>query len=83
MDSFLTAAAPCIPLFVRLGRLLKVFVESRCQEGEEALRTELERVEKLMMRHGADFEVIRVCIDLDGVVVDYEQGTKAWRGTAR
>ncbi len=76
---FFNNGRPVHTVFVRLGRLLKVFVESRCQEGEEALRTELDRVEKLMMRNGVDFEVIRVCIDLDGVVVDYEQGTKAWK----
>ena len=76
---FFDSGRPVHPLFVRLGRLLKVFVESHCQQGEDALRTELYRVEKLIMPHGAEFEVIRVCIDLDGVVVDYEQGTKAWK----
>lgn len=77
---FFDSGRPVHPLFVRLGRLLKVFVESQCHEGEDALRTELYRVEKLILPHGADFEVIRVCIDLDGVVVDYEQGTKTWKG---
>ena len=77
-EFFFDSGRPVHPLFVRLGRLLKVFVESQCHEGEDALRTELYRVEKLILPRGADFEIIRVCIDLDGVVVDYEQGTKAW-----
>mgnify|MGYP000580629665 FL=1 len=67
---FFDSARPVHPVFIRLVRLLKLFVESQCQEGEDALRTELNRVEKLMMQNGDDFEVIRVCIGRDGVVVD-------------
>ena len=76
---FFESGRPVRQVFVRLGRLLKVFVESQCEMGEEALRIELQRVEELMMSNDANFEVIRVCIDLDGVVVDYARGEKAWR----
>ena len=77
IGSFLTCLVH--PLYVRLGRLLKVFVENPL-EGEDALKAELHRVERLVDTRRWNSNLISIVHRPRWeVVVDYEKGTKAWK----